>query len=295
MNGGYLKQILCIVIGIVLISLSSLAWATPAQAADRFRCFQPDSSITGCTKKTALSEFCKEPPTPGVISCCQDTSGKKKDYSISSPPPNGSNVTVIAIHGGSIESYTSEISLDLANSRNWDRYIFSGHGRPQCLLGRSNFRTLHITSTNFNHQEAIDLVKSHSKSVSIHGYVEATRPDYPPGVICVGGKNEKQIEAFINYVKANSAAFSSQDGGYELHPIDTPKAESKGMSGYCVEPEPALTGTNDYNIVNRNSEEQGLQLELSSTMRKNLGRPDKPSHKTLQTIIFGAIDEAMGV
>jgi len=56
-----------------------------------------------------------------------------------------------------------------------------------------------------------------------------------------------------------------------------------------------LTGIDDNNIVNRNSKKQGLQLELSNTMRRNLALRDKPSYKTLQTIIFGAIDEAMGV
>jgi phage replication-related protein YjqB (UPF0714/DUF867 family) len=291
MNGGYLKQILCIVIGTVLISLSSLAWATPAQA-DTFRCFQPDSSITKCEEGTALSTSCRVSPIPEVTRCCQAT----KDYSIVSWPRYGSDVIVIAIHGGRIESYTSEISLDLANSRNWDRYIFSGHGRPQCLLSpKSNFRTLHITSSRFNDQEAIDLVKRHSKSVSIHGYLEANRPKYPPGVICVGGKNENQIEAFINYVKANRAAFSSQDGGYELRPINTPKKVKEKKSGYCVDPEPPLKGTDDMNIVNRNSKNQGLQLELSSTMRKNLALRDKPTYETLRTIIFDAIDAAMRV
>jgi phage replication-related protein YjqB (UPF0714/DUF867 family) len=294
MNGGYLKQILFIVIGTVLISLSSLAWATPAHAVDRFRCFQPDSSIRGCNSETALSEFCNEPPIADKPSCCQDTSEDTKDYSIDSSASNGSDVIVIAIHGGRIESFTSEISLDLAKSRNWDHYIFSGHGRSQCLLGSSIFRTLHITSTRFNHQKAIDLVKSHSKSVSIHGYLKETRRNYPDGVICVGGKNEDQIEAFVNYVKANSAAFSRQTGDYNLQPINTPKKKRENKKGYCIDPTP-LTGIEDYNIVNRNFKEQGLQLELSSTMRKNLGDPDKPSHKTLRTIIFGAIDEAMGV
>lgn len=287
MSYGYFKQILGIVIGTILIGISSIAWASPVQAADHFKCFQTDSKFARCSAGPVLADSCFEPPRPNEVSCCQDTKDDKKDYDISISDQN-SDVTVLAIHGGGIEANTSKISRDLATPRNWNRYTFSAHGRPQCLLGKTNFNVLHITSTSFNHQTAIDLVKAHPKSISIHGYIKAR--GYPDGVICVGGRNQGQIKAFINYVNANSSTFTDQ-GGYNLQPINTPEASS----GFCVDREPYLKGVSKRNIVNKNSKGEGLQLEFSPTMREDLVDRAEKRNKTLQNIIYSAIDQAMGV
>lgn len=287
MSCGYLKQILCIVLGTILIGIGFIAWASPVQAADYFKCFQTDSNLAKCSSEPVLADSCFEPPRPNEVSCCQDTKDDKKDYDISLSYEN-SDVTVLAIHGGGIEANTSKISVDLATPRKWNRYTFSAHGRSQCLLGKSNFKVLHITSTNFNHQTAIDLVNEHPKSISIHGYIKER--DYPEGVICVGGKNQDQIKAFIKYVNANSSTFTDQ-GGYSIQPINAPEASS----GFCVDRKPYLKGTSKDNIVNKNSKGQGLQLEFSPTMRENLVDTTEQRYETLRNIIYGAIDQAMRV
>jgi phage replication-related protein YjqB (UPF0714/DUF867 family) len=286
MSGKHLKQSLCTLLGIALISISFICWATPARA-DYFNCFQTEPSLPQCLSEPILVDSCFEPPPLGKASCCLSTDQDEKDYSISILDRN-SDITVLAIHGGRIEPNTTKISEELAGSpRQWNLYTFSGHGRSQCLLEgslkKSNFGRLHITSTNFNDQRAIDLVKSHSKSVAIHGY---RRPSYRPGVICVGGKNKSQRRAFISYIKANHLTFVEQ-GGYELEPIDATDDDIVLCDG--------LRGVDKLNIVNRNSEGKGLQLELSSMMRDNLANGTARRYKTLRNIIYSAIEKAMAV
>ena len=294
MNGSYFKQVICTVLGTILISIGSITWAGPVQADDYYKCFQPDPKIAGCTEKVLVNS-CFEPPDDKKASCCKGTKeGDKKDYDIDLVDKK-SNVTVLAIHGGYIERYTSEISKHLAGPpREWNLYTFSGHGREQCLTGlkdsltkeEKNFKRLHITSTRFNHQKALDLVKAHPKSVAIHGY--NPKRGYDAGVICVGGKNKDQVEVFVSYVKANSSTFTDTDlDNYKLQPIDATDKDSVLCDG--------LEGTKKRNIVNRNSEGKGLQLELSYTMRRDLAEGTGQRYDTLRNIIYVAIEKAMGV
>lgn len=283
MKKGYFKQIISIILGVILISMGFIAGASPAQADDYFNCFETGSNSRLCPEPVLVNS-CLEAPGSGKPRCCD---GATKDYDISVSNKK-SDVTVLAIHGGGIEANTSKISQDLATPRQWNRYTLSAHGSSQCLLGKSNFKRLHITSTNFNHQTALDLVKAHPKSIAIHGYSEGR--NYKEGVICVGGKNQDQIKAFINYVNANSSTFTRQ-GGYKLYPINAPQA----ISGDCIDPKPSLKGTDSSNIVNKNSKGKGLQLELSPTMREDLVDKTEQRYETLRNIIYKAIDQAMSI
>jgi phage replication-related protein YjqB (UPF0714/DUF867 family) len=283
LSGRYFKQLVSIVLGAIIICIGFIAWSSPAQADDYFKCFETGSNPTVCPEPVLVNS-CFEAPGSGQPRCCE---GTNKDYDISVSDQD-SDVTVLAIHGGGVEANTSKISRDLATPRKWNRYTFSAHGRSQCLLGKSNFKVLHITSTNFNHQTALDLVKGHPKSISIHGYIKER--EYPEGVICVGGKNQDQIKAFISHVNANSSTFTDK-GGYNLQPVNAPEARS----GFCVDRKPYLKGTSKRNIVNNNSEDKGLQLEFSPTMREDLVDRTEQRYETLRNIIYGAIDQVMGV
>jgi hypothetical protein len=198
MNNRYFKQTLCLILGVILLSLGSFIGAKPAQA-DYFKCFQSDPSMPKCSSERLLVNSCPESPLPNKVRC-------------------------------------------------------------------------------------------HPKSVAIHGYVEAR--NNPPGVICVGGKNEDQIITFINDVKANRSAFKD----YNLEPINAPKEPinaSKREKELCE----GLEGIKPLNIVNRNSEHDkgGLQLELSPTMRHDLAQGKGRRYDTLRDIIYGAIEKAMKV
>ncbi len=184
----------------VLLYISHLL--VPASAnADEFNCFQ----VGNCTPP-ALSDSQQ---------CVEGT-----DYTISSVNIPNRNVVVLSIHGGKIELKTSNISNDLANLYNWNRYDFNGHGSSSCLDGLSQFKRLHITSSNFDDPQALGLVQSHPKSVSIHGYGD--HRGYSNGTICVGGKNTAQRSAFIDYIANNQSTFSH----YTLQGIDATQAQS---------------------------------------------------------------------
>ncbi|MDV3002419.1 MAG: hypothetical protein N5P05_004074 (plasmid) [Chroococcopsis gigantea SAG 12.99] len=279
----YLKRFLSV---LLLMLLVSLAWLTPVQSvrADYFQCFQQETGSSQCSTGRMLKESCFGASNSVAPKCCE---GKIKDYYVEVDDQK-SDVTVLAIHGGEIEEGTTKISQHIAKPRGWNLYTFSAQGRPQCLQKDSNFQRLHITSTHFNDTRAVELVKAHPKSVSIHGYREWRK--YPDGVICVGGRNHAQIKAFISHVNANASSFSGS-GSYPLKPIDASTA-SEGED-FCVDKKPYLKGTARMNIVNRNLRGRGLQLELGPVMRKDLAEGVGFRYDTLRTIIYGAIDEAM--
>lgn len=249
----------------ILIGLSFFLVSNPAYA-DEFKCFQAGNC---------------DPPALSNSEKCQTP----RDYIVTVNQNEESDVVVISPHGYKIETYTSTISKDIADKYNWSRYDFSANvtedGNPECLGGLSYFKRLHITSSNFDEPQALAIVTAHPKSVSIHGY--ASRRRYPEGVICVGGKNEKQRNSFINYINTHNDRFN----GYALDPIDATK--NNVDSPYKCED---LGGVLSTNIVNKNSNGMGLQLELNKVMRKNLV-DSSSDYDELRNVFYEAITEAM--
>ena len=144
-----------------LIGLSYLF--TPASArADEFNCFQAGN----CS-----------PPALSYSNQCLEG----QDYTINAVDVPSSDVVVLSPHGGKIELKTSEIAEDIAALYNWNRYDFAAHGTSTCLNGLGNYKRLHITSSHFDEPQALALVGSHPKSVSIHGY--GSSRGYPSGTI----------------------------------------------------------------------------------------------------------------
>ena len=244
-----------------VVALFWLLLLPNAAIADEFNCFQ--------------SGECPPPALADSKSCILN-----RDYTIEIDEVNGSDVVVISPHGGKIESHTSQITQDLAERYMWNRYDFSGHGSTDCLSGLGNYARLHITSTNFDEPQALELVSSHPKSVAIHGYKKER--EYPEGTICVGGGNKAQKSAFIDRIQDNQYAFPE----YELRAIDPTKPGSGKM---CND----LKGQKAKNIVNRNSSKKGgLQLELNIVMRKDLTKSGVAYDK-LRDVFYGAIFQTM--
>lgn len=237
----------------------SLAFSNDA-LADYFNCFQAGNCPSPAL---SMSQIC--------LPC--------RDYEITLTDTN-SDVTVLSYHGGNIESHTSGISKDLQERYPWNRYDLNGHGTPTCLEGDSQFARLHITSSKFNDPDAVFLVGSHPKSVAIHGY--GSHRGYPDGRICVGGKNKPQIDAFINHVNTHEDDFPD----YDLEPVDATDDPGKSL---CQ----GLSGISLQNLVNCNSQGEGLQLELSPKMRDDLDDCDLLNCDALRDLIYGAVEAAM--
>jgi phage replication-related protein YjqB (UPF0714/DUF867 family) len=232
--------------------------------ADEFDCF----SAANCTNALESSTTCLEP----------------QDYTTTTSDA-GSDVTVLSFHGGNIETSTSTISLELASRYGWNRYDFNGHGTSTCLDGLNNHQRLHITATHFDDRDAIDLVAAHPHSVAIHGY--STTRGYTTGTLCVGGASASQRLAFINHVNNHKAAFESSAAGYPITPVDAPLVADPND---CHD----LDGTHANNLVNRNANHAGLQLELHKDLRAHLADVCNADYEPLRELIFAATAVAMG-
>lgn len=272
-NLKYVEKSALVRVVLILNLLIIFVFYSPFALADTFDCF--DTKV--CGEKSLSSS------TKYTIN---------RDYNIS-VSKRGSDVTVLSIHGGCIEPYTSEISQRLAEQHTWNRYDFKGHIEgtltPDCYREeeqqKKNFKILHIKSTNFDDPEAISLVKKHPMSVSFHGYSKKrdSRPGYERGTICVGGGNKSQVEKFIQYINESGLALP-----YPLIPVDARGRDNE--EEVCN----GLQGTKRKNIVNKNgSGKGGLQLELSSGMRQDLAELDEVKFNNLRDVVYKAVAQAM--
>lgn len=251
------------VLATLFFALLSIVFTTGQLFADDFDCFDD----ANCSVALESSTTCLEPG----------------DYATTTSDV-GSNVTVLSIHGGFIETDTSTISQELASRYGWNRYDFDGHGTSACLAGRTQSQRLHITATHFDDPDALNLVGAHANAVAVHGY--STSRGYPRGTLCVGGGSAAQRLAFINHVNSNKAAFESSGAGYTITPVNAPLIST----GNCSD----LTGTATNNIVNRTTTGGGLQLELHKDLRDDLADLCNESYEPLRELIFGATAVAMG-
>ncbi|HWQ78218.1 MAG TPA: poly-gamma-glutamate hydrolase family protein [Anaerovoracaceae bacterium] len=143
----------------------------------------------------------------------------------------GSGVAVIAIHGGKIETGTTELAYALASRNNYSYYSFLGVKLTENYL-------LHIESDLFDEQIALETVSGSETTISIHG--------------CAGSKE-------FTYV-----------GGRDVEMADKVK-DSLIKYGFTVREAPdELAGLSPDNIANKNQKGAGVQLELSQGLREQL-------------------------
>lgn len=162
-----------------------------------------------------------------------DEEVRNEDYEINYED-RGSDISVIAIHGGSIEPGTSQVAEGLANQLNLTYYLFEG-------IKSSNNRSLHIDSKYFDEPIGRNIAQNSVTTLSIHGY---HREQGNEAVIYLGGRNETYKEMI---------------------------RDSLEERGFQVEYPPYhLGGRNVNNITNDNQLNAGVQLELSVELRKSL-------------------------
>lgn len=142
-----------------------------------------------------------------------------------------SDVLVFGPHAGAIEPGTSEIVKAIAGN-NLSYYLFEG-------TKADGNGELHITSTNFDEPQALNMVEKSQTVLAIHGEKSENK------IVYLGGRNQhlqSHIQTTLN------------DAGYltEFHE------------------NPGLQGTSFANICNRCASSSGVQLELSKGLRKTL-------------------------
>ena len=219
------------------------------------------------------------------------------DYTIKiDEKQNNFQVVVLAIHGGLIEPYTSELAIDVAQHLLANSYLFYGHATQFCgdypestnsSIYRDNFRNLHITSTKFDNRQAIKLVSLSSHTVAIHGYSPGR--GYPQEVICIGGakNNNSGVTEFINAIES-----SDYEGYPKLNAVDAREAEEGMLCGSVPGRFKSLGGSSKDNIVNQNSQQAWLQLEFHYDLLAELTQEGDRAGK-YRELILQAIEQAV--
>lgn len=139
-----------------------------------------------------------------------------------------SAIAVIAAHGGSIETRTSEIARAISGD-DFNLYLFEG------IKPSDNYNALHITSHRFDEPSCLALIRDCATVLAIHG--------------CRG--NDERV--FV--------------GGCDA-PLKARLAESLRQAGLRTDTDShAFPGTDSSNICNRGQSGRGTQLEISLPLR----------------------------
>ncbi|MFD1547999.1 poly-gamma-glutamate hydrolase family protein [Nonomuraea guangzhouensis] len=178
--------------------------------------------------------------------------------------PKRATVAHIAIHGGAIESPTTQLA-DYAAGKRHAFYSFAG------IKPNGNNR-LHITSTRFDEPRALKLVRAVDYTVSWHAAAGSEATTY------VGGRDAKLVAKVTTALK--KAGFAVADTVPDR-----------------------IDGTSPRNIANKNKRGMGVQLEISKGQRMRffadgkLTRAwvDNPANRTRAFYTYvAAVNRALG-
>ncbi|MER9697012.1 poly-gamma-glutamate hydrolase family protein [Mesorhizobium sp. M0146] len=163
---------------------------------------------------------------------------ENKDYRVVVRAGSGtSSALVMTPHGGGIERHVSMVTAAVAGG-DLDLYCFEG-------TMREGNAELHITSENFDEDRALELLKTKSTVVAIHGRADEGDAD----TIYLGGKDADLVTAIDEGLQA--AGLKTKGSGHRF------------------------PGTKDSNVVNRGLTGKGAQLELPLSLRNRLAKePD---------------------
>lgn len=165
----------------------------------------------------------------------------------------GSDIVVIAPHGGGIEQGTSEIAEAVAGEA-FSLYCFGG-------TKRTGNRRLHMASTRFDEPSGVALMERSRVVVAIHG---------------LRGEDEAVYVGGLDHELKTRLLDALNEAGFEAREARSPSA-----------------GTCPSNACNRGSTGQGVQLELTwglrTTMFQALDRRGRRTPKPAFHRLVGAI------
>jgi phage replication-related protein YjqB (UPF0714/DUF867 family) len=156
---------------------------------------------------------------------------ENRDYRIRVSAVAGSDVVILAPHGGKIEFLTSELARSIAGVDH-NSYVFEG-------MKADGNGGLHVTSSNFDEPEALALVTGSAVVVTVHGLSGETNE------VQIGGR-DAALRTRINS--------SLRKAGFES------RVETSGQFG----------GTDESNICNRGTSGGGTQIEITAGLRRLL-------------------------
>ena len=170
---------------------------------------------------------------------------------------------IMAIHGGGIETGTSEIALATAGyhpatlAPSTDGYGLHDFWLFEGLLA-SNNGDLHVTASNYDEPIAMELVENSVRCISLHG----CRDTQAHGAIQLGGLD------------------------HELRDIILEELEAAGIAA-MITTDPMLDGGLPDNIANKTKSGGCAQLEIGTTDRTLLfGTNNRPQRKNTTNARF---------
>ena len=158
-------------------------------------------------------------------------------------------VLIMALHGGKIESATTEVAEAIAGTE-YSFYSFEG-------LKAGGNGVLHVESHLFDEPQALRAAEKADIVVTVHGQL-----DRKEEFVMVGGL-DNGLRSEIGY--------RLEAAGFQTRP-----------------PSEGLMGTDPMNICNRGRSRQGVQLEISRKVRDVL-RTDRNKLHTFATAVQKAI------
>ncbi|WPU65034.1 poly-gamma-glutamate hydrolase family protein [Peredibacter starrii] len=180
-----------------------------------------------------------------------------EDYVIELKNRN-SKILVMAFHGGYIESGSTELASAIT-SESFNFYTFKGLRVGEMDESSFTSSTLHLTSTNFDEPQLMELTSKADFCLGLHGF-GGQEADF-----CVGGGNADERKELV---KALTKAY--------------PDYKSCEL---CCNP---FNGTAKKNPVNR-CKLQGIQVEMSPRVRKSILR-DQTFLKSLSNVFKEYLD-----
>lgn len=176
------------------------------------------------------------------------------DFLIHTELRKGAKIAVVAPHGGAIEPGSSELAKAIAGT-DLSFGVFQG-------IKASNNRDLHITSTNFDEPNCVDIVAQTLSAIAIHG--EASQGE----VAYLGGSHFELRESLDKVLT---------DNGFDVK----------------IHKRIDLQGMSPKNICNRGISGKGVQLELSRGLRATFFENLSPLGRTQTTHMFHQFVEAV--
>lgn len=184
------------------------------------------------------------------------------DWKIETNKVTNANTLVSAIHGGGIEAGTTELAKLTSEISKQNYYSFMG-------IRSTNNSELHVTSTRYDEPTLLRMLNV-PYTVSIHG---ASGTDK---IIYLGGADTDNMAIMRD--KLTQAGFN----------VQTPTA--------------GIEGGKENNIVNKNTRNKGIQLELTTALRQSLfvdnnygrtNREDRTKWSADMTKLATAISDAI--
>ncbi|MCM2410819.1 poly-gamma-glutamate hydrolase family protein [Streptomyces sp. RKAG290] len=167
---------------------------------------------------------------------------------------------ILAPHGGGIEAGTSELCLGIGGCRPDQpaRQLFSGAAYGYWMfegLRSSGNSALHVTSAHCDDPFALALVKGSAFALSLHGCRAEQLADGPVDLV-----RSKNRAVLVGGLDTTLGAAVKQ----AIRSAFTP-AQIAILDGSKV---PGLDGGDKANVVNRTSTGRGVQLEMTTELRR---------------------------